>query len=823
MDAGTDKRTSKGLTQAEADRLLRADGYNELPSAARRPLLRIVGGVLLEPMFALLMAGTALYAILGDLLEAGVLGAFASLSVVITAVQEMRSEKVLEALRDLTSPRALVIRDSVARRIPGREVAAGDLLLLAEGDRVPADAKLEPGEALLADESLLTGESAAVQKLGDTAGEAAVHAGTLVTRGSGRAVVTATGRNSEIGKIGQSLQMIEMEQPRLQKQVTGLVRVFGGVGALVTIAFVLLDGVLRGRWPEAVLGGIALGMSMLPEEFPLVLTVFTVMGARRISRAQVLTRKASAIEALGSATVLCTDKTGTLTQNRMSVVHLRIGGRTWRPEGGAPDADFSRLLRLGARASKRDSHDAVDLAFGDDPGRGKPVLHFGVSPEWPVMVNIYAAEGGGYEAAAKGAPEAIGKLCGMTAGEMEALHGRLAGPAAEGKRMLALAEARHIAALPASVAALRLEFAGLAGLADPLRPEARQAVEECRSAGIRVIMVTGDYPATALSIAKAAGINTGSALTGSDMRAMSDADLREQLKTVNVFARISPDQKLRIVNLLKEAGEIVAMTGDGVNDAPSLKAAHIGIAMGGRGTDVAREAAAIVLLDDDFSSLVRTVRLGRRIFDNLRKAMVFIIAVHIPLAGLTLAPFLFGLPLIVTPMLIALIEMVIDPACSLVLEAEPEENDVMGRPPHNPKVDIAPPRLIFWGLVQGVLALGVVAGVMGVAARAGLPVDEIRSLSFVLLLACNTALILTNRSFSGSVIHAFRDPNPILGWGLLGMTAFFALLLQWPPAAGVFGFGPFHGHDLVICLCAGLTLLVLLEGLKRGMAKALKS
>ena len=812
-----------GLSQAEAEARLKRDGYNELPSASSRTFLKVILDVLLQPMFALLIAGGILYAAIGDILEAVVLGIFASLSVFITIIQEMRSERVLEALRDLTSPRALVVRDGVPKRIPGREVAVGDMLLLAEGDRIPADARLEEGESLMVDESLLTGESLAVHKRGGDGDEGIVHAGTLATRGSGRAIVVATGRNSEIGKIGQSLQMIEMEQPRLQKQITHIVRVFGGIGGVITILFVAFDGFFRGRWTEAMLGGIALGMSMLPEEFPVVLTVFTVMGAWRISRAKVLTRKASAIEALGSATVLCTDKTGTLTENRMSVVFLQTDGREWHPKDGLPGEDFRRLLRIGDRASKRDSSDAVDLAFAGKETIEKPVKHFGVSPEWPLMVNVYARDDGGYDIAAKGAPEAIGKLCGMDASKMEELHRLLTGPAARGQRMLALAESKGVTKLPATVEELRLEFAGLAGLADPLRPEARSAVEECRSAGIRVIMMTGDYPATALSIATEAGIEGGQVLSGANLKKMNDLEVREKLKTVNIFARITPDQKLRIVTLLKENGEIVAMTGDGVNDAPSLKAAHIGVAMGGRGTDVAREASSIVLLNDDFSSLVRTIRLGRRIYDNIRKAVIFIIAVHIPIAGLTLAPFAFGLPLIVTPMIIALIEMIIDPACSLVLEAEREEDDLMTRPPHDPAANIVTPSLLIWGVAQGFLALGVVATALAVSVRLALPTDEIRTLCFVLLLMCNVALILVNRSFSYSLFHAFKSPNPVLGWGALVMAGFFGILLYWPPAASLFGFGPFHAHDLAICAGGGLALLLLLETLKHLIAKKLRT
>lgn len=815
--------TPSGLTQAEAEARLSRDGYNELPSAKSRSPLKVIAGVLTEPMFALLMAAAAVYFMIGSAVEAALIGMFASLSVVITVVQELRSEKVLEALRDLTSPRALVLRDGEKRRIAGREIAQGDLVFLLEGDRVPADAALEPGDSLLVDESLLTGESIAVHK--SSGADGVVHAGTLVVNGSGRALVTATGRRSEIGKIGQSLRMIETEQPRLQQQTRWLVKVFGSIGLVVSLSFVLLDVLLRGKWAEALLGGIALGMSMLPEEFPLVLTVFTVMGAWRISRAGVLTRKAAAIETLGSATVLCTDKTGTLTQNRMTVACLRRGNGEWHQMGeGALAGELQELLSIGAKACKHDSHDPVDMAFTGTVPPARPARHYGVSPEWPVMVNCYPAPGGGFTLAAKGAPEAIARLCGFDAAAIDALNRDMAGTAAKGVRLIAIASGEFKGAeLPAVVSGFRLTFEGLAGLADPLRPEVPQAVAECRAAGIRVIMMTGDYPATAAAIASAAGIGRGDVLTGSEVAALSDDALKARLRHVDVFARIKPDQKLRIVELLKASGEVVAMTGDGVNDAPSLKVAHIGIAMGGRGTDVAREAASIVLLNDDFASLVKTVRLGRRVYDNLRKAIVYIIAVHIPIAGLTLMPFVFGLPLIMTPLLIALIEMVIDPACSLVLEAEPEERDVMNRPPHDPKANIVTPALIAWGVLQGVLALVVVAGVMFTAAKLNLPETEIRSLSFVLLLTCNVALILANRSFSPSILAAFRSRNPALAFGAVTVTAIFSMLLLWPPAARLFGFGPIHGHDFAICLVGGVLLLAGLEGCKRHVVARLKA
>ncbi|MBX6322583.1 MAG: cation-translocating P-type ATPase [Rhodospirillaceae bacterium] len=829
---------TQGLSEAEAAARLRAEGFNELPSAGRRSTLRIVADVLREPMFSLLIGAAAVYLVLGSLQEALALLAFATLSVSIAVLQENRSERVIEALRDLASPRALVVRDGRPRRIPGREVVRGDLILIAEGDRVPADALVVAGEDLHTDESLLTGESVPVRKHPAATPPQApprpggddlpyVFSGTLVVRGSARAVVTAIGAQSEIGRIGRALGAIEREAPRLQTQTRRLVRIFAAGGLAVSAVLVVLYGVLRGDWLDALLAGIALGMSMLPEEFPLVLTVFMVMGAWRISRARVLTRRASAIETLGSATVLCTDKTGTLTLNRMSIAELRAGGAAWRPGQGAPPPAVADVVEAGALASTRAAHDpmdralhelAADLGVGGPAGAGRaPIRQYGMRPDLLAVVNVWPDAGSGPAvAAAKGAPEAVAELCGLAPAEVDAVRREVDAMAAAGMRVLGVARAAvDESALPDSPRGLPFRFLGLVGFADPLRPSVPAAVEECRSAGIRVIMITGDYPATAGAIARQAGIDSGDVVVGDALQDMDEAALRRRLQHAAVFARTVPDQKLRIVEALKANGEVVAMTGDGVNDAPSLKAAHIGIAMGGRGSDVAREAASIVLLDDDFGSIVRTIRLGRRIYDNLRKAMGYILALHVPIAGLALLPLVFGLPPVLTPMLIALIEMIIDPACSIVLEAEPEEADVMRRPPRDPRSPLLSFAFMTWSAIQGVLAFLVIAAVFVLALRLGLSETEVRSLAFMSLVVTNIALIFVNRSFSASLWQALARRNPALWLGLGPAVAVFAVVLLWPPARDLFRLGPLHGDGLVICLAAFVGLLVLLEGVKR--------
>jgi Ca2+-transporting ATPase len=830
-----DSRT--GLSEDEAQARLKREGFNELPRADRRTPFRIVLEVMREPMLMLLFGGGVVYLALGDLQESIILLAFCMVSIVITVVQETRTERVLEALRDLTSPRALVIRDGERRRIAGREVVRGDLVLLSEGDRVPADGVLLQADDLQSDESLLTGESVPVRKVARFAAipEAAaqpggddrpqVFSGALIVRGTGIAKVTATGPRSEIGKVGQSLSTLETEPPRLQILAQRLVRLLAVIGGAISMLAVFLYGFFRGNWLDAVLAGIALGMAMLPEEFPVVLTVFMAMGAWRISRAHVLTRRASAIETLGSATVLCTDKTGTLTENRMTVAQLRLNnGEVFAVKAGEGiPSVFTELLRWAILASAPDPFDPMEKAFHElgkqvfveaDAARRTLVRTYGLRPELLAVTQAWH-EDDELVVAAKGAPEAIARLCDAAEDKCLAAKADVDAMAAEGLRVLGVARARFAGRdLPEDPQDFEFEYLGLVGLADPLRATVPTAVAECRSAGIRIVMITGDYPTTARAIAAQAGLETKQIMTGDELGRRSDSQLARDVNNVTVFARIAPRQKLRIVNALKANGEIVAMTGDGVNDAPSLKAAHIGVAMGGRGTDVAREASSIVLLNDDFGSIVEAVRLGRRIYDNLRKAVGFILAVHVPIAGLALLPLIFALPIILSPVHIALLEMVIDPVCTLVFEAETDEKDIMLRPPRAPEEPLFSGQLMLWSGLQGIFAFSLVAAIYVVAFRRGMPETEVRALAFFSLVTAILALIFVNRSFSASVLTALSRPNRALKFVFLGVTAILTLTLTWPVARGLFRFGPLHPDDLALTVGAGVVVLCILEFLK---------
>ena len=792
-----DISTLTGLSEQEAAQKLKEEGYNELPTAKPRTALSIGLDVVKEPMFLMLIASGLIYLLLGDVQEALILLSFVFVIIGITFYQERKTERALEALRDLSSPRALVIRGGQQKRIAGREVVTGDIVLLSEGDRVPADAVLLWAMNVTADESLLTGESVPVRKVSwDNGMEASrpggddlpfVYSGTLLVKGQGVARVTATGLRTEIGKIGKALTGVEIEQTPLQKETGRLVRQVAIVAGVLFALVVVLYGLTRGNWLDGLLAGITLAMAMLPEEFPVVLTIFLALGAWRIAQKRVLTRRVPAIETLGSATVLCVDKTGTLTMNRMSVSQAL--SRTARSMRRPISRRRARYRKHSTRWSSSVSWPAIvtrsirwklpsrSSATGISPGRNTFMRDWALLREYPLSQKLLALshvwrspEGGDYVIAAKGAPEAIADLCHFSERQKQDLMLTIGTMANEGLRILGMAKATFTGdALPGEQHDFDFTFLGLVGLSDPVRPTVPAALKECYTAGLRVVMITGDYPGTAQSIARQIGLKPrDEVITGPELDAMSDETLQQRIRRVNIFARVVPEQKLRLVMALKANGEIVAMTGDGVNDAPALKAAHIGIAMGGRGTDVAREAAALVLLDDDFSSIVEAVKLGRRIFDNLRKAMAYIFAIHVPIAGLSLFPVVFNWPLILLPVHVVFLEMIIDPSCSVVFESEPEEADVMDRPPRNPKEPLFSRRMLTLSLLQGASVLVAVLAVFVVARQQGLGELETRTLTFATLIVANLSLILTNRSWSRTIVGMFRSPNKTAQLGVGG-------------------------------------------------------
>ena len=828
-----------GLTQDEAERTLAADGPNELPSAKPRSIFAIAAEVVRQPMFLLLVAGGGIYLLLGDLQEALLLLGFVFVVIGITLHQERKTENAIQALRNLSSPRARVIRDSEEKRIPGREVVRGDMVMIAEGDRVPADGVVLSSLNLTVDESLLTGESVPVRK-SDWDGRAElrqpggddepfVYSGTLVVQGQALMEVRKTGIRTEIGSIGRSLQTLEVEKTSLEQQTAKLVRNIAIAGMSLSAIVVIAYGLTRGDWLQGILAGVALAMAMLPEEFPVVLTIFLALGAWRISGKHVLARRMPAVETLGAATVLCVDKTGTLTMNLMSVGRLDARGKqidiSQRGKQVLPE-DFHALVEFSILASQRDPFDPMEKAFHSLGERclaqtdhihsdWSLVREYPLSKELLAMSHVWqSATGRDYVIAAKGAPEAIADLCHLDDKRGSELAERIGVMAADGLRVLGVARAYFTQEddLPTVQHDFDFEFLGLVGLVDPVRPTVPAAISECHAAGIRVVMITGDYPATARNIAARIGLRSPDVvIAGDELNAMDDDELRGRIGSVNVFARVVPEQKLRLVQALKANGEVVAMTGDGVNDAPALKAADIGVAMGGRGTDVAREAAGLVLLDDDFSSIVAAIRLGRRVFDNLRKAMAYIFAIHVPIAGLPLIPVVANWPLVLLPVHIVFMELIIDPACSIVFEAEPGEANVMRRPPRDPRESIFNKKTVLMSLAQGLVVLLVTLGVFIGTRYAGLSAPEARAMTFSTLIIANLSLILTNVSWSRSMVGTLRSRNQAMWWVVGGALVFLAMVLYVPYLNDLFRFARLTPLEAATCFASGIASVLWFE------------
>ena len=840
MVKGFDINNMIGLSEHEAAQRLKEEGCNELPSTKKRSLFAIAFGVVREPMFLLLVACGTIYLFMGDVEEALMLLGFVFVVMGITLYQERKTERALEALRDLSSPRALVIRDGEQRRIAGREVVRGDILVLNEGDRVPADAVLLSCLNFSVDESLLTGESVPVRKVaaegilemsrpgGDDL--PFVYSSTLVVQGRGIAQVKSTGINTEIGRIGKALRTVEQGETLLQRETGRLVRNLAIVGLSLCALVVVIYGFIRSDWLNGLLAGITLAMATLPEELPVVLTIFLALGAWRISQKQVLTRRVPTIETLGSATVLCVDKTGTLTLNRMSVSKLFARGEflDLRHSKGVMPEIFHEFVEFSILASQIDPFDPMEKALkdlGEQHLAQTEHLHqnwtlvqeYPLSKELLSLSRVWKSPGDtAYVIAAKGAPEAIAELCHFDGAQTQDLTRNISTMAQEGLRVLGVAKAGFKeTALPTEQHNFKFEFLGLIGLADPVRPTVPEAVRECYTAGIRVVMITGDYPGTAQNIARQIGLfPSDQFMTGPELDAVDESELQKRIKTVNIFARVVPEQKLRLVNAFKANGEIVAMTGDGVNDAPALKSAHIGIAMGGRGTDVARESSALVLLDDDFSSIVQTIKMGRRIFDNIKKAIAYIFAIHVPIAGMSLIPVLLNWPLVLLPVHIVFLELIIDPACSVVFEAESEEANVMKRPPRSPTEPLFSRRTLAVSLLQGVSVLLIVLAVFSISLYRGQGELEARALTFTTLIIANLGLIMTNRSWSRTILRTLHSPNKALWWVLGGAAIFLGLVLYVPFLRNLFRFSTLHLIDLSICLAAGLVSIMWFEALK---------
>ncbi|WP_430458094.1 cation-translocating P-type ATPase [Rheinheimera sp.] len=850
-----------GLSAAAAALKLAADGPNELPGNAPTSNLQLLRQVLTEPMFLMLLAAGSIYFALGDRTEAILLLGFVVLVIALTWLEQRKTQRTLESLRDLSAPRALVIRDQQTLRIAARDLVCGDIIILREGDRIAADATLLSGQ-LAVNESLLTGEAMPVSKMtrqqhqdasvsvqasaGAAADVSTLFASTVVVSGLGQAVVHATAGATAVGQIGKDLAKSQIQPSVLQTASGQLVRRLGALALVIALCQVLLTW----WWDQqpllpSLLSGIALAMAILPEEIPVILTVFLAMGAWRLAQQQVLTRRVAAVESLGAVSVLAVDKTGTLTLNQMQVAALAIptgqdSAELFSPaEAKLLPETFHSLTEFAMLATPGDPFDPMEQAiqqFSDRWLAGTEHVRDGRQPEreYPLSADILAMTkvfAGNtpqqYLLAAKGAPEAIADLCHLTPAQCVQIQTQVHAMAERGWRVLGVARGLwqqqngRDSGWPESQHQFDFSFCGLVALADPPRPEVPAAIAECRQAGIRLLMLTGDHADTARAIAAQIGLSERpEVLTGADIAALDDAALTARLQKTDICARLQPSDKLRLVTLLQQQGEVVAMTGDGVNDAPALKAADIGIAMGQRGTDVAREAAALVLLDDSFSRIVSAIRQGRRIYDNIGKATQFTFAVHMPIIALALVPAFLHWPALLLPVHIVLLELIINPTCSIIFEAEPGATDLMQRPPRDLHTSPFSLRQLGQGLLQGAGIAVILLCMYGwLFARHGAGVRS-SSLIVLMLLLSVFLLILANRDRARPALSGLFSQNRWVVRLALVMILLLGLLMWLRPLGAVMGTITPAGTDFMVAAVGAVLMLLWLELLRRTSAVA---
>ncbi|GAB6194803.1 cation-translocating P-type ATPase [Lysobacter xanthus] len=774
-----DASTPVGLGAAEAAARLVRDGPNAL-EATRRGRIALAASVLGEPMLLLLVAVAALYAGVGEWRDAVTMGISVGFVIALNVYQDVRAERALDALRDLAAPRARVLRDGATATVPAASIVVGDVVALAEGDRIPADARLLGEVVLEVDESLLTGESVPVVRGGADA-PSTLRAGTFVVQGQGLAEVVATGARTEFGRLGQTLSGVVRAPSPLRAQIRRVVRLFAVLSLLGATSLLVLE-LARGRdWRTAALPALTFGIATVPEEFPVVLSVLFALGSWRLARLDALVQRPDAIETLGCLSVLCTDKTGTLTENRMRVQAVQVPDATFAHGDAAPEARRD-VLTVAAGACPPRAVDPMDLAVLGAAGAGVPVRD--VQRVYPFSNALHATavavdiDDGGSLLCCKGSPEAVAGLCRLDAAHRAALERDVATLAESGLRVIAVARATlaDSAHLPDALGEIAFGWCGLLVLADPLRADVPDALRRARQAGVRVVLITGDHPATARAIARAAGFaNVDEVMHGDAIAAAAPDELAARARGCDLYARVRPADKLRLVQALVASGEVVGMTGDGVNDAPALAAAHVGIAMGRRGSDVARHAASVVLLDDRFSTIVEAIRRGRGIHANLVRAFQYIVAVHVPIAGAALLPMLLSMPPLLMPIHVVLMELLIDPASTLVFERRPGADRLMDMPPRA----LRSPLLTRAGFLQAVMLggaalLGTIAAYRLVVAT-GVPAASLPGYVFLSILGGNLAMLAVTAWSTGSGRRGVRD---------LGVAAGLAVGVVVAAAAG---------------------------------------
>ena len=806
-----------GLTTAQAAQQRHIFGKNELEATRRHPIFDSLRNIVTEPMFLLLAVACALYFFLGDITEAIMMVVSILFVAGIQLYQETKSEQALQALRLYTRAQVHVLRDGKWSALPSEELVPDDVVAVEEGERIPADGVLLDQHDLTVDESVLTGESLSVektvqQKESKPPAKAASVAhlllqGTTVASGKGVFRVTATGARSEFGKLGKSIESIDPEPTPLQVQIKRFVKQMSIVGGLAFVLVFALNFWAENDLWKALLFSLTLAMAILPEEIPVAFSAFMGLGAYRMIKFGILAKQPKTVESLGSATVICLDKTGTITENRMSVAAV---------------TDFSgqgRTLEYALWASEPEPFDAMEKAIlegqlaaisaSTDPRADfRLIKEYPLSGRPPMMTHLWEKQGDHRIIACKGAVERLLEVSKVTGKLREQVLAKTEEMAEQGYRVLGVASATFPGQnFPAEQGALPWKLEGLVAFYDPPKKNVSAVFKKFYQAGLRVMMITGDHAATAKNIARSIGLQGWEAtLTGEEIMALSDSELRTTVQKTNVFARMFPEAKLRIVNALKANGEVVAMSGDGVNDGPALKAAHIGVAMGKSGTEIAKSAASLVLLKDDLRAMITAIRMGRRIYDNLRKAIRYIISIHLPIVLVVLLPLLFGWPYthLLLPLHVIFLELVMDPTAAIAFENEPAERNLMRKPPRPAHSTLFSGRELGFSLLQGAMITAGVFFMYYVAIAQGKPEAGVRSMVFATLVSANLFLTLANRSFDYALHRTLYYKNPTLPIILGISVALLLAILYVPFLHDLFKMGAMSAADLGWCVLAGL-------------------
>ncbi|GAB3902527.1 HAD-IC family P-type ATPase [Larkinella knui] len=818
-----------GLTSHEVDEARRRFGRNEAASAATTSLVKLVAEVVSEPMFILLAVASLLYVLLGQWQEGLVLGLAMLLVAGISLLQTVRSNRALQALRALSQPQVSVLRNGTLLPVATEDVVVGDLIWLSEGQTVPADGILVNANDCSVDEAILTGESVPVAKTVPESDR--FLAGTMLTSGSAYVRVTSVGEQTELGKLGRSLQSIEVEKTPLQRQINRFVQrmAWAGFGA-----FALVWGINfahSGNWTTSLLLGLTIAMSVLPEEIPVAFSSFMALGAARMIRLGVLTRQPQTVESLGSATVICTDKTGTITQEGMTVIALYDGiAHELVPLNGNLSDSAKDLLVFARWASEPTPFDpmerAIESAYNTHfTAEIAPIQYeYPLEGTPPMMTHVYASGVGLVRVAGKGAIERIVRVCHLSEADAAEVLEQATSLARQGYRVLGVSgSAWPNPDFPADQDGFSWVFKGMIALENPPKNNARAVLDQFRQAGIAVKMITGDSPETARAIARQVALpNAGHFLTGEQVMALPEADLQAEVKRVTIFARMFPEAKLKVIRALKADGEVVAMTGDGVNDALALKAAHIGVAMGQRGTEVAKQAAALILVDDDLGGMVSAIAQGRRIYQNLKRAVGYIVSIHIPIILTVTVPLLFGWRYInlFSPIHVIFLELVMGPTCSIAFENEPAESGLMQRPPRRFTDTFFTASELGLNVLQGIVIAGVVLDVYHQTMLAGEAIDKVRTMAFVTLVLSNTWLTLVSRSNRESVVSTFRRPNSMF-WLMLILTLVMLIsTLVVPSVRSVVQFTELTESEMLRCFYGSFFGVLWIEGYKYWKRKS---